>query len=213
MFAVIFDMDGTLLDTQRICIPAWEYAGKKQGTSDMGRHVINVCGMNKEGSDQYLRENFPHIDVDLFKEDSRQYIIKNGKVEFKEGAKEILEFLRERKIKFALATGTSRESTMSHLEKLKIADYFDVIICGTEIERGKPYPDIFLKCAKEMSIAPENCFVFEDSENGVRAGISAKMKTVGIADIKPFSNEIKEKMYLELKNLTEARKMLEEQLI
>jgi len=76
MFAVIFDMDGTLLDTQRICIPAWEYAGLLQGYKAVGDHIVNVCGMNKNGSNEYLKRNFPGIDIDEFDKAAGQYITK-----------------------------------------------------------------------------------------------------------------------------------------
>lgn len=204
MLGVIFDMDGTLLDTQRICIPAWEYAGRQQGIIGMGDHIVNVCGMNHYGSDNYIVTNFPSVDLEKFREDSRNYIIENLVVRFKEGAGELLELLRSKKIKIGLATGTSRPSTMHHLKEVGIEDYFDAIVCGTEVENGKPAPDIFLRTAQIMGVEPRDCYVFEDSANGIKAGFLAGMKCVGIADIVPFTQEVKSLMYREYSSMKQA---------
>ncbi len=211
MFSVIFDMDGTLFDSQRIFIPAWNTVGEKYGFKNMGEHIPNVCGVNEHFSKKYLKENFPGIDVDSFKTEVREYIIKNLVLQFKTGAKELLEYLRSRNVKIGLATGTSRGSTNSHLEKMNITDFFAASVCGTEIENGKPAPDIFLKTAELMGVNPNDCFVFEDSENGIRAASAAGMKCIGIADIKPFSDEVKSLMYCELGDMFEAIELFEKE--
>lgn len=204
MFSVIFDMDGTLLDTQKICIPAWEYAGRQQGIIGAGAHIPNVCGMNLAGSLQYIRDNFPGVDPDKFKEDSRDYINRNGVVRFKTGAEELLDYLKSRGIKIALATGTSKPSVMHHLNEVGATEYFDAIVCGGDVTNGKPAPDIFLLAAEKLGAKPVECFVFEDSPNGVRAAHSAGMKCIGVPDIAPFPKEIKGLMFRELTTLNEA---------
>lgn len=209
MFSVIFDMDGTLLDTQRICIPAWDYAGEKQGYSNMGEHIPNVCGTNANGSSLYIKQHFPQIDIERFKTDAREYIIKNLVVRFKPGAKELLDYLKHRGVKIALASGTSRPSVEHHLKEVNIFEMFDATVCGTEVENGKPAPDVFLEAAKQLGVKSQDCFVFEDSENGVRAAAAAGMKAIGIADIKPFCDEVKALMYAELNNMFEAIEMFE----
>ncbi len=204
MFSVIFDMDGTLLDTQRICIPAYDYAGELQGIENLGRVVPDVCGTNEAGSTKYLTDNFPKLDIVKFRKDSRDYIKKNIVVKFKKGAEELLGFLKKNNIKIALASGTSRPSVMHHLNELKIADSFDAIVCGGDVINGKPAPDIFLLTADILKVNPEDCFVFEDSENGIRAGYAAGMKCIGIEDIAPFSDEVKRLMSRQLNSLDEA---------
>lgn len=208
MFSVIFDMDGTLLDTQRICIPAWDYAGEKQGFKNIGSHIPNVCGMNQNGWLNYLKTNFKALDTDVFTGHARQYILDNGKVEYKKGAKELIAFLKKNKIKIGLASGSSRNSVEHHLAEVKATDTFDAIVAGNEVQNGKPAPDIFLLTAEKMGVKPETCFVFEDSENGIKAGYSAGMKTIGIPDIVNFSTEIKQIMFKELKDLSQAIEIL-----
>lgn len=209
MFSVIFDMDGTLLDTQKICIPAWENAGKKQGIDGLGNHLLNVCGMNRFGSDKYLADNFPRLDVEKFRLDEREYYKENMVVRYKNGAKELLDFLKENGIKIGLASGTSRPSVIHHLTEVDATHYFDAIVCGTDVANGKPAPDIFLKTAKIMEVPPESCYVFEDSANGIIAGHKAGMKCIGVPDIVDFKDEIKAFMEYEFPNIDQAIQIFE----
>lgn len=204
MFSVIFDMDGTLFDTQRIFIPAWNTIGEQYGIKNMGEHVPNVCGMNPAGSTAYINENFPGVDGVIFRSKVREYVAQNLVVKFMAGAEELLAFLKQKGIKIALATGTSRESTEHHLKEMGLTDFFDATVCGSEIENGKPAPDIFLKAAKLLGENPENCFVFEDSLNGIKAGFAAGMKCIGVPDIVTFSDEDRKMMFAEIESLDKA---------
>ena len=204
MFSVIFDMDGTLLDTQRICIPAWEYAGNLQGFKNAGDCIYSVCGMNEKGWTNFLESRYPTLDTLAFKRDMRDYIIKNGKIVFRKGAKELLDFLKQNNIKMAIASGSSRASINHHLNEVNATHYFSAIVGGRDIVNGKPAPDIFLKAAKLIGAQPQDCFVFEDSENGIKAGIDAGMKVIGFADIIPFKEETKKLLFSNLNDLSEA---------
>ena len=93
MFRVIFDMDGTLLDTQRICVPAWDWAGEKQGILGAGKHIKEVCGMNEAGWNKLLKDNYPSIDTDKFNNDVREYFKANLVIKFKKVAEELIYFL------------------------------------------------------------------------------------------------------------------------
>ncbi|MBE6622922.1 MAG: HAD family phosphatase [Ruminococcaceae bacterium] len=212
MFSVIFDMDGTLLDTQRICVPAWEYAGREQGISGIGDCIFEVCGMNETGWSSYLGRNFPELDLELFKKTMRTYIIENGKVVYKKGAEELISFLKEKGIKLALASGSSHASIDHHLNEVGAADVFDVIVGGKDVENGKPAPDIFLLAAEKLGADKEDCFVIEDSENGIRAGAEAGMKCIGIPDIVSFSDEVKALMTAQFSSLDEAIGLFEKML-
>ncbi len=202
-------MDGTLLDTQRIFVYAWDYAGEKQGYKNFGRYIPDVCGMNETGVRAFINERQPEIDVDKFRADVRQYMHDNLVVRFKDGAKELLDYLKARGVKIALATGTSRPSVEHHLKEVGILEIFDAIVCGTEVQNGKPAPDIFLKTAELMGVKPADCFVFEDSENGINAAYAAGMKCIGIEDIAPFGEEVKKRMDYQLDNLAQAIEIFE----
>ena len=209
MFGVIFDMDGTLLDTQSVYIPAWNYAGEKQGFKNCGEHVKYVLGTNEEIWTKYLVDTFAGLDVPLFKREATRYIKETINIKFKKGAEELLAYLRKRGIKYAIGSGSNTEVIEKYLELLGAVDVFEYIVGGDQVENSKPAPDTFLLAAKKMGIPPENCFVFEDSDNGALAAHNAGMKCIGIPDVVDFSDETKARLHAELKNLAEAIEIFE----
>ena len=190
-----------------------EEQGEKYGFKDMGKHIPAVCGVNPKGSDEYLKKNFPSLDIAAFKCEVRNYVEKNIVVKFRKGAPELLDFLKQNNIKVALATGTTRKSTEHHLNEVGLNDYFDATVCGDEIENGKPAPDIFLKAAKLLKVQPETCFVFEDSLNGIKAGFGANMKCIGVPDIVTFTDDDRKMMFCEIESLDKAIPIFEKILV
>lgn len=204
MFSVIFDMDGTLLDTQRIFISSWDWAGERQGIKNLGSHVPAVCGSNDAGWMKYLKDNFPRLDLERFVEENKQYVVENLVVKYKKGAEEMITLLKGNGVKIALASGSSHPVIAHHLEKVGGANYFDVIVGGMDVQNGKPAPDIFLLAAEKLGVTPEDCYVIEDSANGIRAGFAAGMKCIGIPDLVQFDSEVKAMMTGEFASMTEA---------
>lgn len=205
-------MDGTLFDTQKPFIKAWDICGEYQGFKNMGEHIPAVCGMNEAGNIAYLSTHFPTLDYEKFRKDVREYMLRNVTIRYKKGAKELLEYLKSRNIKIGLASGSTRGSIEHHLKEVGAEHYFDVILGSTDIENGKPAPDIFLKAAKLMDVDPKTCYVFEDSANGIKAGFAAGMKCIGVEDIIPFSEKTKKLMCRELESLNQAIEIFENEL-
>ena len=204
MFSVIFDMDGTLLDTQKICIPAWDWAGERQGFKNVGECIHDVLGTNLVGWSNYLRKKYPTMDVDLFNAEFREYSTKNLQVRYQPGAEKLLNFLKQNGIKLALATGSSIETIERYLKTVGATNVFDVIVPGTAVTNGKPAPDIFLLAAQKLGVNPADCYVLEDSPYGIIAGYNAGMKCIGIPDVVHFNAETKALLTAEFSDLSEA---------
>ena len=204
---VIFDMDGTLLDTQKIYMPAWKWAGDIQGFSDMDKPALLLCGTNEVGWTNFLIENFPTLNIAKFKEDVEEYVTNNLEIKFKEGVKDTLDFLKEKGIKIGLASGTGKDKALVRLNAVNALNYFDATVYGNEVENGKPAPDIFLKAAKLLGAKPEECIVFEDSDNGIKSGFNAGMKVIGVPDVKPFTEDLKSMLYAEFDRMDKAIKL------
>jgi len=111
-----------------------------------------------------------------------------------------------------LASGSSRRSVEHHLGELDAMKYFDAILAGSDVKHGKPAPDIFLETAKRLGAEPKDCFVFEDSSNGIKAAVAAGMKCIGVPDMVEFSDEIKQTLFAEITSLDKAIDILKEYL-
>ncbi|MDR0272256.1 MAG: HAD family phosphatase [Clostridiales bacterium] len=197
---VIFDMDGTMLDTEIIAFDATTYAGNEMGIEIKKEIVESLMGKNKAGCIEVLRTNLgDDFDIEkLFRISGaymNNYFEKNG-VPVKPGVFEILDKLEKLGIKKCVATSTTKASATRKLTSANLAHRFEVIIGGDEIENGKPAPDIFLKAAAHCNTDPEDCIVIEDTEAGVLAATSAGIRVVIVPDIAPLCDEIRAKGFV-----------------
>ena len=213
---VIFDMDGLMFDTERLAIWAWKKAGEDFGykiTCDM---IVEVTGLDARNVELYFKrrfgDSFPFFEIRRRElEYFSEHIKKNG-VPVKEGLYDLLNFLKENSILKAVATSTYRKWAEECLSLAKVKDLFDLIVCGNDVDKGKPEPDIFLKVAKELNCLPGECIVLEDSENGLRAASRAKMRAICVPDLKMPSKEVQNLIYKQFNSLIEVKIFLEEQL-
>jgi len=196
MYAVVFDMDGVILDTENLGISAWRKAGVKYG---IGEDEINrvyrlIIGTKVERGNEIIRENFgKDFPSEDFRKECGSYIrdVLNTKIPLRPFAREILEFLKNNGIKVALASSTRYEVVMRELTQEGLVDYFDVIIGGDLVAKSKPEPDIFLKAIADLGETPEKCFIVEDSANGVRAAHASGAKPIMVPDLVTPTEEIK----------------------
>ena len=192
--AVIFDVDGTLLDTERIYMRAWKDAAAELGyviTDELLRktRAVNTKDAAKifeaEIGNGFSYEKTRPVRVRIAEE-----IIKRESPILKPGVTELLTFLKEKGIRLSVASSTHLKGTKEHLSESGILDPFEVVVGGDMVTRGKPNPDIFLKAAELLGLAPEECIVVEDSPAGIRAAFSAGMKAVLVPDQAAITQEI-----------------------
>ena len=181
----IFDMDGVLFDTERIYQDTWqEIAAERRIKLDSG-FVKTISGTNGKKMlqvvEKYYRVPDGTVIADVCMSRVREKL--SVHVPVKKGVYEILRFLKEKDIRTAVASSTSRQQIEKNLQMTGIRGYFDEIVSGSEVKHGKPEPDIFLCAAGRIGCRPEECFVFEDSENGVRSGHAAGCVTIMIPDL------------------------------
>ena len=186
--AVIFDLDGLLLDSEIVAFKVYEELGKRFNFEiTLPDFMQNICGQPLRRNVAYVNERF-HLPWEL--EEAVEEVLRIEKsildegVDVMPGARELLVYLKENKYKTCVASSSARERSMRLLEHHDLVKFFDDFVFGPEVERGKPNPDIFLKAAEKVGIEPEACLVLEDSQAGIQAAYSAGMYVICIPDLK-----------------------------
>jgi HAD superfamily hydrolase (TIGR01509 family) len=212
--AVIFDLDGVILDTEPMSREGWKYAMAKVGRELTDEVFQKIIGLGIKNIEKFFKEifgrDFPYEQVQqLRREYVKKYVEENG-IAIKPGVLELLDFLDKVKLPKAIATSTSKKSVMHNLSRVGLAGRFETIVCGDEIENGKPKPDIFLKAADKLGVSPKECLAFEDSDNGTRAAYAAEMTVIMIPDLKQPGKELMPFIHKVLPSLHEAIPFLRE---
>lgn len=188
MKGAIFDMDGLLLDTERLYQESWVVMAREFGQTPDPLFPSAVSGTSGEGMREVIRRHYPAVDPGAFQAGCLARvdgILDEEGPPLKPGAREILEYCRARGIKTAAASSSGRARILANFRRAGLEGLFDAVVSGQEVERGKPEPDIFLLAASKIGCPPEDCCVFEDSVNGVRAGMAAGCTTVMVPDLVP----------------------------
>lgn len=188
--AFIFDMDGTLFDTETVTREALRAVSHNHGErEDIDAFYPTTCGVTRADAEQlykaFFGEEYPFSDR---REEMRSWIkayIDTHGIPIKTGATALLTYLKANGYKIALATSTERSSAEKHIQKAAFEPFFDATVCGNEVQHSKPHPEIFLTAAKKLGVCPENCYVVEDSYFGVEAGAAAGMRVFMIPDLNP----------------------------
>ena len=195
--AVIFDLDGTLIDSmgiwtqvdveflqrRNISVPDDLFKDMKEGNSFIEVAEYFIRKFDLPDSPREIMDEWTEMVAEHYRKD----------VKLKPGAKEFLDFLKQNKIKMGIGTSNNEYLTRIVLEANGISEYFESIVIGKEEIKGKPFPDIFLKAAAELDVEPNDCLVIEDVLVGVQAAKNAGMTVYAIYDefSEPDKNEIK----------------------
>lgn len=199
ILAVVFDMDGLLIDSESLVREAMILAAASLGFEMPLTLCASMIGLPEAQGLSKIREHFgPDFPMETYLVEERRQVdllLAEGVV-LKTGVLEILDHLDARAIPRAVATSSSRNSARKHLTHNGVFDRFDAIVAREDVERHKPNPAPFLKAAALLGVAPENCLALEDSHNGVRAAHAAGMMTVMVPDLLEPTDEMRDKCIL-----------------
>ncbi len=210
--AVIFDLDGTLTDTEKYYKIAWPEALRYFGYDPDPDISLELRSLGRPFAPLKFKEWFGDgFDYDAVREYRKKLVAamieKNG-IPLKPGAKEILEWLKQEGIITALATANDLKRTAGYLEKIGLSGYFDRIICADMVKLGKPAPDIYAHAVQKLGLSPDRCFAVEDSPNGVKSAYAAGCKVIMVPDLTEPDEELKKLLCARVSSLIEIKKLL-----
>ncbi|MFP4024025.1 MAG: beta-phosphoglucomutase [Thiohalospira sp.] len=185
--AIIFDLDGVIVDTAVFHYKAWKKLANKMGFDLTEAQNEQLKGISRMESLDILLEIGK---IDSISDDEKQRLANNKNEWYREnilkmtpqdilpGVKQFLEELKQAHYKIAIGSSSKNAGTI--LERIGMKNFFDAVVDGTKISKSKPDPEVFLKGAQELNILPGQCIVFEDAESGIEAAKNAGMKTIGV---------------------------------
>ncbi len=207
--AVIFDMDGLMLDTEPLAARAWIEAAQALGIAFDS--TINDRLIGRSFSDcrtiigEHHGADYPVDTLMQAWHGAYDDIVRREGIAFKPGLLELLGWLEGAAIRKAVATSTRRARAQAKLEQTGVLSRFEALVGGDEVARGKPAPDIFLEAAARLAVAPAACMVLEDSEPGVRGALAAGMVPVMVPDLLAPSASLRAIAPLVMPTLHEVR--------
>lgn len=194
--AVIFDMDGTIFDSERLVLSCWEKIGRKYGISDIGEVFMKCIGTNKVRTrqivDEHYGKTFPYEKFSAESSMLFHEITQEEGLPVKAGAREILAYLREKEIPLGLASSTRLAVVTEELKDAGLFECFQTVVGGDLLKNSKPAPDIYLLTCERMGVSPQNAYAIEDSYNGIRSAHSAGLHPVMVPDMMPATEEMRD---------------------
>ena len=186
--AVIFDLDGLLIDSETVYMRAWREAASRVGFDMTLGFYQDIVGMPYQDCLSQAVAHFgPGFPTDRFVEVSneiRAELLADG-MKLKPGSVALLDYLASRDMPLAVASSSRREYVTGHLGTLEIDHYFSTIVTRSEVARGKPHPDPYLLAAEKIGADPKNCLALEDSRHGIQSALTAGMAVVMVPDLVP----------------------------
>lgn len=192
---IIFDMDGTLFDTEQISRLAWLEYGKQKSLPVTEEFILSLIGRSRQSAqvmfDHYMPNHFDEDDAFKFiHEFMREYKMIHGPLP-KTNLKQLLSQLKDKGYRIALCSSSGIKSIEMNLNYVGIMEDFDVIVNGSMVSNGKPAPDIYLLTAEKLGVKPNECIVIEDSKNGIISGHKAGMNVIMVVDMIEPDDELR----------------------
>ena len=212
--AVIFDMDGLLIDSERVILDCWRSVAAEQSLPLDDELWLSMVGMHDAACTELLVRLLGPAKAERLSIDCKERYdlrVEQG-LPLKDGAIELLRGLSARDVPLAIATSTRRERALIKLARSGIDHYFGAIATSSDVVHPKPAPDIYLLAASRLGVPPESCTAIEDSEMGVRAAVAAGMEVIQVPDLVPAS-EFTRSLARVVASLHEARPLLRHHLM
>ena len=206
--AIIFDMDGLMIDSERVTFECYQERLKDMNLTMDEEFYKTLLGKPIKGIYQRFYDVYGNdFPIENVIQDVHQLMAERFETEgvpVKKGLVELLHYLKDNNYKTIVATSSNRDRVDKILAQAKITEFFDDSICGDEVTKGKPNPEVFLKSCQKLGVNVDEAIVLEDSETGIQASYDANIKVICIPDMKYPEKQYEEKTFKILKDLTEV---------
>ncbi|MDE1176375.1 MAG: HAD family phosphatase [Edaphobacter sp.] len=211
--AVIFDMDGLLLDSETLAMDALVSAGTALGYDMPASFCRRMIGVAADGCRKLVRETYgPDFPLETFFDTQEIHLrefVDAGRLALKSGVIPLLDYLDAHNIPRAIATSSSRYRTDHHLALVGLDQRFNTIVTRDDVTKGKPDPEPYLTAAKQLGVAPDLCVALEDSHSGARAAHAAKIRVIVVPDLLEPTEEIRQKALAIMDDLHSVLRFIE----
>ena len=211
--AVIFDMDGLMIDSERVTYEGYVRECEKRGfemTLPFFKTLLGYpMGPIRQKLIEHYGKDFPLEEIIKDVHRYMEELFAAQGVPKKPGLMEILRYTCDKGYKTMVATSSDRDRVEWILRNAEIEEYFDDIICGNEVKRGKPHPDIFEEACRKLGVKPEEAYVIEDSEMGVLAAFRAGIDVICVPDMKEPGEETRKNAMCVVESLTKAKEVID----
>lgn len=211
--AVLFDLDGTLTDTEKLYQTAWPKTLEHFGYEMTPEKPLILRSLGRpfavEQFKEWYGEDFDYWAVRNYRKQMVEEMLAETGIPLKSGAKEILKWLREHNIFIALVTANDKERAERYLKKIGLFEYFNAVVCADMVKVGKPAPDIYAFACESLGIAPKETYAVEDSPNGCMSAYSAGCNVIMIPDLTEPDEELKSKLFARLDSLMDIKDLFE----
>jgi HAD superfamily hydrolase (TIGR01509 family) len=212
--AYIFDMDGLLFDTERISLETFVKACRECHFEPDLKVYYRCVGTNSVRTREIILDgygaDFPMEQIYSLWREKYNLEALSSPLPLKPGALDLLQYLHKENLKKVVVTSSRRQNALSKLANAQVLPFFEFILCGDEVVKGKPDPEIYRTACQKLNTEPDKCLALEDSDNGVLSAFRAGVKIIQVPDMLEPSREVRALGHRIVKSLADVEKLIKQ---